>query len=119
MRPDDLVRIRHMLDAAREAASFAKGRSRADLDGDRMLTLSLVKCIEIIGEAASKVTEETRRGLPAIPWAEIVGMRNRLIHAYFDIDLDRVWDTVAGDLPPVAAELERIVAAETDSVLQR
>ncbi|MBI5488647.1 MAG: DUF86 domain-containing protein [Deltaproteobacteria bacterium] len=113
MRPDDLVRVRHMLDAAREAVSFARDRSRADLDRDRMLTLSLVKSIEIIGEAASKVADETRHQHPAIPWAEIVGMRNRLIHAYFDIDLDRVWDTVVADLPPVAAELERIVAAAT------
>jgi uncharacterized protein with HEPN domain len=113
MRPDDLVRIRHMLDACREAASFSNGRSRIDLDGNRMLTLSLVKCIEILGEAASKVSEETRRGHSGIPWAEIVGMRNRLIHAYFDIDLDRVWDTVSADLPPLTTELERVVGAET------
>ncbi len=119
MRPDDLIRVRHMLDAVREASSFARGRSRADLDHDRMLTLSLVKCIEIIGEAASEVTDETRRLHPAIPWAEIVGMRHRLIHAYFDIDLDRVWDTIAADLPPVAANLERIVAAEPDTGTRR
>jgi uncharacterized protein with HEPN domain len=102
-----------MLDSIREAVSFVSQRTRTDLDRDRMLTLSLVKCIEIIGEAASKVGAETRRLQPSVPWDEIVAMRNRLIHAYFDIDLDRVWDTVTGDLPPLQAELERIVSAAT------
>ena len=109
MRRDDLIRIRHMLDAAKEAMGFAKGRTRKDLDSDRMLTLSLVKSIEMIGEAASKVTEECRRSCPEIPWISIVGMRNRLIHAYFDIDPDRVWDTIQDDLPSLISDLERIL----------
>jgi len=83
--------------------------SRADLGRDRMPVLSLVKCVEIVGEAASKVTPETRSLAGGLPWADIVGMRNRLIHAYFDIDLDRVWDTVIDDLPPLAAELEKVL----------
>jgi len=110
MTKSDEVRLRHMLDAAREALGFAAGRSRADLDSDRMLVLSLVKSIEIVGEAASKVSEETRREHPTLPWIDIVGMRNRLIHAYYDVDLDRVWDTLNADLPPLVAELEKIVA---------
>jgi uncharacterized protein with HEPN domain len=96
-----------MLDAAREALAFAQGRSRADLDGDRMLVLALVKSIEIVGEAASKVSPAARSAVPGLPWSSIVGMRNRLIHAYFDIDLDRVWDTITDDLPPLITELER------------
>lgn len=64
-----------------------------------MLTLALVKSIEIIGEATSKVTSETKAHYAQIPWPSIVAMRNRLIHAYFDVDLDRVWDTVTDDLP--------------------
>jgi uncharacterized protein with HEPN domain len=103
-----------MLDAAREAASFAQGRSRADLDGNRMLTLSLVKCIEIVGEAASRISEETRQQAPQMPWQDIVSMRNRLIHAYFDVDLDRVWDTVEGDLPFLMTQLEAMLAVELD-----
>ena len=99
MRRDDLIRIRHMVDSAREAMSFAKNKTRRDLDSDRMLVLSTLKSVEIIGEAASKVSKETRDDHPEIPWASIVGMRNRLIHAYFDIDLDRVWDTIIDDLP--------------------
>jgi uncharacterized protein with HEPN domain len=109
MRNDDLIRIRHMLDSAREAISFIKGKRRKDLDNDRMLVLSLIKSIEIMGEAASKVTKESRDTYPGIPWLNIIAMRNRLIHGYFDIDLDRVWDTVTDDLPPVIAVLEKIV----------
>jgi uncharacterized protein with HEPN domain len=109
---DDQVRLRHMLDAAEEAISFARGKSRSDLDSDRMLTLALVKSIEIIGEAAARVTPDGRAESPEIPWQDIIGMRNRLIHAYFDIDLDRVWDTVSDDLPPLVATLERIGLTE-------
>ena len=109
MRKDDLVRLRHMLDAAREAQEYARGRQRSDLNSDRMLTLSLVKCIEIVGEAAAKVSEETRAECPSLPWADVIGMRNRLIHGYFDIDLDRVWDTVTDDLPALVTQLEKIV----------
>lgn len=82
MQKTDTVRLRHMLDAAREALTFAQGRSRSDLDKDRMLVLALVKSIEIIGEAASKVSLETCSAVPGLPWSSIVGMRNRLIHTY-------------------------------------
>lgn len=85
---------------------------RNDLDNDRMLTLSIVKSIEIIGEAAAKVTNETRNKCPEIPWTNIVAMRNRLIHVYFDIDLDRVWDTLTDDLPPLINVLENLISSE-------
>ena len=98
-----------MLDAAREAVNFATGRTANDLARDRVLSLALVRCIEIIGEAASKISLDTRAGIEEIPWADVVGMRNRLIHAYFDIDYDRVYDTVTSDLPPLIANLERIL----------
>ena len=111
MRPDDLVRVRHMLDAAREAREFARGRQRSDLDEDRQLVLATVKSIEIVGEAAARVSDETQAAHPTIPWAAAVGMRNRLVHAYFDIDHDRVWDTIADDLPPLIAQLSALVDA--------
>lgn len=107
MQKADRVRLRHMLDSAREAVSFVQDGSRGSLEGDRQLVLALVKSIEIIGEAASNVTDECRKGYPSIPWRDIVGMRNRLIHAYFDIDLDVLWSTAAEDLPPLIAELEK------------
>jgi len=112
---DDQIRMRHMLDAAREAVSFARGRSRADLDSDRLLALGLFKCIEIVGEAAARITPDTRRRHPQIPWADIVGMRNRLVHDYFAIDLDQVWLTVTSDLPPLITALEGMLDTGTAS----
>jgi len=112
MRKDDRVRLQHMHEAAGEALSFAAGRSRADLNRDRQLVLSLVKDIEIAGEAAARVSAEARAALPAIPWADIVGMRNRLIHGYYTVDLDRVWSTVSDDLPPLVRELARALGTE-------
>jgi uncharacterized protein with HEPN domain len=96
-----------MLDAAHEAIEFAQGRARVDLNGDRKLVLALVKDIEIIGEAAYQVSQTARNQLPDIPWDDIIGIRHRLVHAYFDINLDILWRTVADDLPPLIAELER------------
>jgi uncharacterized protein with HEPN domain len=104
-----------MLDASREAVSFAVDRSREDLRRDRMLALSIVKCIEIVGEAASRVSSETQMLAPQLPWQDMVGMRNRLIHAYFDIDLDRIWDTVLDDLPPLIARLEELFSQREPS----
>ena len=112
MKHDDWVRTQHMFEAATEAVSFARGSTRDSLKQDRKLALALVKCIEILGEAAAKVSEESRRDHPQIPWVTIVAMRNRLIHAYFDIDLDRVWDTITDDLPPLVAQLEKIVRSK-------
>jgi len=109
MRKDDAIRLRHMLDAAEEALGFAQGRKRQDLDHDRMFVLALVKDIEIIGEAAYQVSEETRRNLPEIPWDDIIGMRHRLVHAYFDINLDILWATVQEDLPELVAVLRNIL----------
>ena len=88
MSRKDEIRLRHMVDAAREAVSFAAGRTRGDLDADRQLVMALVKEIEIVGEAAARVSEATREHLPDIPWDELIGMRNRLVHAYLDVNLD-------------------------------
>ena len=110
MPPSDRTRLLHMLDAAREAVTYAAGRSANELAQDRLLALALVKCIEIIGEAASKIDPGIQSSHLDIPWADIVGMRNRLIHAYFDIDFQRVSDTITTDLPPLIANLERILA---------
>jgi uncharacterized protein with HEPN domain len=102
-----------MLDAARDARGFCARRSRLDLDDDRLLALGLLKCLEIIGEAAARVEMESRAGAPRIPWTDIVGMRNRLVHAYYDIDLDQVWQTVTEDVPLLITELEQVLAASS------
>lgn len=112
MRKDDAVRLRHMLDAAREAMGFVRGRTRADLDTDRQLVLSLVKEVEIIGEAAYQLSEETQATIPGMPWKDIVGMRHRLVHAYFDINLDILWRTVMEDLPVLVRLLESSIPPE-------
>jgi|HubBroStandDraft_2_1064218.scaffolds.fasta_scaffold1509788_2 uncharacterized protein with HEPN domain len=110
MNESDVIRLRHMLDAAREALSFVAGRNSEDLGRDRMLVLALVKEIEIIGEAASRISDESRKALPRIPWPKIIAMRNRLIHAYADVDLSIVWDTLTGALPELLRELETALA---------
>ncbi len=109
---EDSVRIRHMIDAAESALRFVQGRARADLDSDEMLHFALIRAIEIIGEAASKVSVEARSALPEVPWTEITAMRNRLIHAYFDINLDILWRTVQEDIPVLLADLRTIDLSE-------
>ena len=94
-----------MLLAARDALSFTEGMSFDDFVRDRRTQLSVLKAVEIVGEAAAQVSEDVRRANPDIPWREIVGMRNRLVHVYFDIDLPLVWDTVRHDLPDLIARL--------------
>jgi uncharacterized protein with HEPN domain len=111
MHKDDAIRLRHMLDAAREALSFVAGKRRAELDVHRMLALSLVKSIEIIGEAANRVSLDCRARCNEIPRSDIIAMRNRLIHAYFDINLDIVWQTVTQELPSLVVELEKALAS--------
>jgi len=112
MRDDDRVRVLHMIDAAESIAQFLTGRIRSDLDSDRMLLFAIVRAIEIVGEAASKVTNETRVAEPSIPWTAIVSMRNRLIHGYFDIDTDLVWKTVTEEIPGLRRALKALVAQE-------
>ncbi|MBC7098411.1 DUF86 domain-containing protein [Candidatus Bipolaricaulota bacterium] len=112
MRKVDRIRLQHMLDAARQAISFAQGKSREDLDRDRLLVFGLVKAIEIVGEAAYQMSETTRAELPKIPWDDVIGMRHRLVHAYFDINLDILWRTIQDDLPPLISALESALGKE-------
>ena len=108
----DLVRIHHMLDSTREILAFSGDKIRLDLDTDRMLCLSLVHLLEIIGEAAVGVSSEFKEKYPQIRWNSIVGMRNRLVRGYYDINLNIVWKTVTEDIPPLNADLRKIVEYE-------
>ena len=110
MPPSDNARLHHILDAANEAIAFASGRSRPGLDADQMLSLALTRLLEIIGEAARGVSAQMRETHPEVAWAKMVGMRDRLIHGYFDVDLDIVWETVTKDLPPLARHIQAIIA---------
>jgi len=104
-----------MLDAAQEAMEFARGRSRSDLDHCRILVLSLVKAIEIIGEAAFRMSRETRSQVHDIPWEAIIGMRHRLVHAYFDINLDILWRTVTDEVPALIDVLKPHIPEHGDT----
>ena len=112
MPDNDMVRLRHILDAAREAVAFSRGKTREDLHTDRMLNLSIVRLLEIIGEAARGVSPACRTAHPEVAWQEMAGMRDRLAHGYFDVDLDVVWQTVTQDLPVLLVQLEGIVPPE-------
>lgn len=113
-RHDPYVRLGDMLDHAREALVFAQGKSRTDLDHDRLLTLALTRLLEVIGEAATGVPADVRSQHPQIPWSDIVGLRNRLIHGYHSVNLDLLWRVVTEDLPPLVAALEKVVPPEEE-----
>jgi len=98
-----------MIDAAEEALTFIEGNSKEESIKDRMLILSLIKEIEIIGEAASKITQPFKKKHSEIPWEIIVGTRNRLIHGYFDVNFDVIWNTVTIELPALIKQLKKIL----------
>ena len=112
MSPDDRWRVRHMVDAAEQALAFVRGRNRAELDADAMLRLALTRAVEIVGEAAAQVSDAGRTECPDVPWLHIVGMRNRLVHAYFDINPDILWDTVLLALPELLAQLRELLGED-------
>lgn len=98
-----------MLEAAKDALAYVKGRSRQDVDHDSMLQRALVHCVQVIGEGAARTTEVGRSKAPGVPWAKIVGMRHILVHAYYDIDIDAVWRVVHDHLPLLVTELEAAI----------
>ena len=103
--PEDEIRLRHLREAAAKAIAYCEGRSRSDLDDDELLRLALTKLVEIVGEAAKQVGDQTRADLPDVPWSAAARMRDRLVHHYFDIDLDVLWATIADDLPTLLNSL--------------
>ena len=107
---EDAMRLRHMLEYAQEASTLIRGKQRPDLESDHVLELALTRLLEIVGEAAKCVSEGTQGRYAQIPWRQIVGLRNRLIHAYDAVDLDILWDIVQQDLPSLIEALEAIVA---------
>ena len=113
MRGDDAWLL-DMLLAARNAVEFAAPLTFPKFEDDHLRQLAILKSVEIIGEAASRVSEETKAKHPNIPWTKIIGMRNRLVHGYFAIQLDTIWQTVQNDLPPLIAQLETLVPPEPE-----
>ena len=106
-RRDDTVPMRHMLDYAREVITMVHDRTRQDLDTDRMFQLALTRLIEVIGEAATRVTAAGCARYPEIPWPKIVSTRNRIIHGYDAVDYGVVWDIATIEIPVLVVALER------------
>ncbi len=104
---DDNTRLSHMNDAAKEALFFIEGKTRTSLDRERMLVLSLIRLVEVIGEAASRVSLDKQKQISEIPWPQVISMRNRLIHNYYEVDLDILWKTVVDDIPPLIDILDK------------
>ncbi len=108
--PNDRERLRHMLDAARDVRQYVSARRREDLDSDSMLRRALVNALQVIGEAAARVTDEGRSRASALPWGQIVAARNILVHVYWGIDADQVWNMAIKDIPVMIAALEAALA---------
>lgn len=108
-RRDDSLPIRHMLDYAKTACRLAQGRIRSDLDQDEALRLALTRAIEVIGEAAYRVSSSIKEHHTGIPWTQIIATRHHLIHGYDQVDHQVLWDIVTHDLPPLIDKLTAIL----------
>ncbi|MBS3802789.1 MAG: DUF86 domain-containing protein [Candidatus Thermoplasmatota archaeon] len=111
MQEADLIRLKHILDASVEIQSFIKDKTQEEFKQERKLHLSVVHLLEIIGEAGNQISEEVKEQYVDIPWKRIIGMRNRLIHGYFDIDLAIVWKTATEDIPPLIEEIKNMISS--------
>ncbi len=109
---EDHVRLRHMLEHAKEAVSMTEGKSRFDLDTERQLNLALVRLMEIVGEAAARVSSDFQDAHSNIPWMKITGLRNRLIHGYDEVDFDILWNIIKNDLPLLISNLQTILESK-------
>ena len=87
-RHDETVRLRHMLDAARKAVALTSGKTRTEIEANEIAQLALARLLEIVGEASRRVSPDYQQAHAEIPWGAVGGLRNRLVHAYFDIDMD-------------------------------
>jgi len=108
MFPDDQTRIRHIIDAGNEAVHFLGNMSLEELDKDRKTLQAIIRDIEIIGEASSKLSSDFRNLNDNIPWSDIIGMRNWLAHGYFSVDTEHIWNTVKTDIPNLLNLLDQI-----------
>ena len=110
--PDDLTRLKHIIDSAKKAVRFSAEKQTPGLYKDELLNLALVQLLEIIGEAANGISENMREKYPDVAWREMSALRNRLKQAYFEIDNFVVWNTVTQELPPLIVQLEKILRKE-------
>ncbi|MFQ5591466.1 MAG: DUF86 domain-containing protein [Phycisphaerae bacterium] len=112
MPKDDTVYVGHMLDNARKATNLLGDRDRTAYDADEALRLALAHLLQVVGEAARRISDDFRDRHQNIPWKAIVGMRHKVVHDYMDVDEEIVWDTVTREIPPLIAQLEAIIPDE-------
>jgi uncharacterized protein with HEPN domain len=106
---NDKITLGQMLVYSREAVEMIRGKTRSDLDQDRLLNLALSRLVEMIGEAAHRVPDDIQAKYPDLPWLQVVGARNRLIHGYDSVDFDILWNIVEQDLPKLIIQLQQIL----------
>ena len=111
MEKDDTVFLVHILESIDLIERYVNGMDEEDFMKDRAAQDSVVRRFEIIGEASSNLTEEIRQNSPDVDWPDIIGMRNNLIHEYFGIDLETVWDTIKNDLPAFREQIVHLLEA--------
>jgi uncharacterized protein with HEPN domain len=99
--------LEDILQEARLALEFIAGMSEAEFVGDEKTQHAVVRCLEVIGEAANSVSAETRAGISSVPWTDVIAQRHIAIHHYRKLDMSRIWATVKDDLPKLIAALER------------
>ncbi len=109
---DPEIALRQILSYSREAVEICNGKSRQDLDSDRLMNLALTRLLEMIGEAANRVPEEVRAQHSELPWLQMIAARNRLIHGYDSVDLDILWAIVSNDLPVLINQLVKILGVD-------
>ena len=109
---EDVIYLGHMLDMSHKALRLIEGKQRHDYDCDESLRLALAYLLQVIGEAARRVSKEFFESHPDIPWKAIIGMRHKVVHDYMDVDEDIVWDTVTTELQPLIDQLKRVVPTD-------
>lgn len=111
MNERDEVRLRDMLDAAQKAVHFSEDKMHSDLESNEMFAFAVTRAIEIVGEAASKISDETKSRYPDIRWKAIVGMRQKIVHDYAAVDIDVIWDVITLDLPVLIDQLQHVLTS--------
>lgn len=112
MSKDNLLYLGHMMDMARKALDLARGVNRSAFDRDEKTRYALVHLLQIIGEAARRVSQDFKTAHPEIPWKDIIGFRHKIVHDYMHINDDFVWAALTTDLEPLIRELEKLLPSE-------